>query len=446
MTDTLTNIAKRHAVIVSDGSGVLIQPATEEYSYVLTAKHVVDSFIDVGKIDVFTLENKKVEVIDTLIHPKFDVAILKVPKQEDLDLIRYTLDSKLNETLWLYGFPKRKRGNRDTKTKLDSYHLTIHDIDDDKLSIRNTEPSNYEDVEGYSGGALCRLDENLNLVFLVGIENQMDDAEALNGRMCGTPISIYAEYLVENNWAALDPLHLISFKYSQDKIFKSLTLEREESLNCLRQFLKLLLDSNNIKTSDVITPRGIITRFKKLLLAYKQIIHVLHQSELWVWFLEFLSIQLLLSPPQKNKLDWEAEYLDDIFSSFRFVYAHEKVNYKRILSQLILPTDLSGMNAECKIIIFANGQHPPSPILALNVQERTLTDISLGLERPADITIVMKNQGMTNPIIHWPKLSEDCLAADENEAKFSELNIINNKKDIAALITGGYGEVLKGDN
>jgi hypothetical protein len=38
---TLQDIAKKHTVKLNTGSGVLLNGATDEYSYVLTAKHVV---------------------------------------------------------------------------------------------------------------------------------------------------------------------------------------------------------------------------------------------------------------------------------------------------------------------------------------------------------------------------------------------------------------------
>jgi hypothetical protein len=443
MTETLTDVAKRHAVIVAQGSGVLIQPAIEDYSYVLTAKHVVKDFDNVNKIKISSMFDDDIVVLDRLIHPEFDVAILKVPKQEGLALIRYSLDLKQEEDLMIYGYPKRKRGKETTLDKLDSYGLTVHEIRVSKLVIRNNETANYADIEGFSGGALFKLDEHLNIVFVVGIENQMDDDDALHGRVCGIPIYIYADYLVENGWAALEPLHLVSFKYCQEGIFKTLVLQRDENLSCLRQFLKLHLDGHKIEEFDVITPREIITRFEKRLLAHKQIVHALHRPEFWVWFLEFLSIQLLLSPPQRNKQDWEAEYLDDVFGSFRFIHAHENVNHKQIFSQLILPTDLTGMSAECKIVVFTNGDLPPLPILNTDVQKKTLVDISQGLNGKANISVVDKNRAMTNVIIHWPKLNDCCLA--DYEEKFSEFNILENKQDIYDLVIHGYGEVLKDD-
>lgn len=40
---------KLHSVIVGEGSGVLFQPATTDYTYILTAKHIFFNTIDTGR-------------------------------------------------------------------------------------------------------------------------------------------------------------------------------------------------------------------------------------------------------------------------------------------------------------------------------------------------------------------------------------------------------------
>ena len=80
---TVSEIIQSYCVKVNGGSGVLVNAMTLEYSYVLTAAHVLDG-INVHK--VFDYQGNPVEVLEVLRHSEpfvletlsNDYAILKV--------------------------------------------------------------------------------------------------------------------------------------------------------------------------------------------------------------------------------------------------------------------------------------------------------------------------------------------------------------------------------
>ena len=88
MTSCLYDIAKKHTVKVCNGSGVLIQPNSTEFSYVLTARHVIIDYANSPNTDVevINIDGNKIDVIDKYLDRDLDLAILTVPFQKNLDL------------------------------------------------------------------------------------------------------------------------------------------------------------------------------------------------------------------------------------------------------------------------------------------------------------------------------------------------------------------------
>ena len=85
MTDALSKI-KNVSYVVNDGSGVLLQAMTTDYSYVVTAKHVIQvdknnseqGILSISDISVFSPDDIKIRVLDTFIHPTLDFLITTI--------------------------------------------------------------------------------------------------------------------------------------------------------------------------------------------------------------------------------------------------------------------------------------------------------------------------------------------------------------------------------
>ena len=75
---------KKCSVLVDGGSGVLFQPMTEEYTYILTAKHnLYDGLVEKSISDVKYIlygENEAKDILGKYEHSTLDIAILKIEK------------------------------------------------------------------------------------------------------------------------------------------------------------------------------------------------------------------------------------------------------------------------------------------------------------------------------------------------------------------------------
>ncbi|MFT5727718.1 MAG: hypothetical protein ACI8PB_001859 [Desulforhopalus sp.] len=254
---SLQNLAKKHTVKLNAGSGVLLNGATDEYSYVLTAKHVVmncgtteqPNCVDcsacpnsVGCIEPACANisiNKYPDgtplVATEIFHSnKWDALILKIPYQSDLSLCVSFDEIELNAPITLFGYPQNEHENvHEFSSQIKRFECRKHDQVDDikRIIVRNNSFAGQDGVEGFSGGGFFEFDLETNSFFLVSIENRMDDVEADHGHICGVMLNAYNDLVEEYNLAKLKPLHLTDFKHSQKYIFHAEDLSNERSLD-----------------------------------------------------------------------------------------------------------------------------------------------------------------------------------------------------------------------
>ena len=116
---TVSEIMQSYCVRVNGGSGVIVNAMTLEYSYVLTAAHVLEGITDHEVIDY---QGNLIEVIDILRHSESfdpetllnDYAILKVCFQAHVaQKIFSALDLPHRADLTLVGWPETERTSLD---------------------------------------------------------------------------------------------------------------------------------------------------------------------------------------------------------------------------------------------------------------------------------------------------------------------------------------------
>ena len=103
MSQALPSIRQRHTVKVNNGSGVLIQPMSPDYAYVLTAKHCLQLDKD-DSSSAFILNHRvlyfdgaELPVLGFICHDTKDVAILIVSPKPDHDLMISSESPIVNE-------------------------------------------------------------------------------------------------------------------------------------------------------------------------------------------------------------------------------------------------------------------------------------------------------------------------------------------------------------
>jgi hypothetical protein len=115
MSQALPNINQKHTVKVNEGSGVLIQPMSADYAYVLTAKHCLKTNVDdlnsafIKPHKVYSIEGTEIPVIDVICHDTKDMAILIIASKPDHELMVNCDPLQVNDQLMLCGFPDDRR-------------------------------------------------------------------------------------------------------------------------------------------------------------------------------------------------------------------------------------------------------------------------------------------------------------------------------------------------
>jgi hypothetical protein len=438
MTDISQTMAKHTVSIKHDtgnGSGVLIQGMNENYSYVLTAKHVIQ--IDKNNIRkgvrteselwIEDFHRKRIDVLNIYSDEKLDITILKISFYPNLQVTAFPELLPRQSEVFLYGCPK----GQPSQTYTIKY---LTPVDNERIEFSIDENAQVSEMEGFSGGGVFY--EKDSQIYIYAVDNSAFKQGDFVNRPRGFHISKFKKLIDECELAELKPLLLTCFNYVKPSLFSDVCTEEDDSLNAVLDILKVKIDSKIINSE--LTPIEIMTRFEKQLLTYRQQKIELQEEKLWQFFLEFISIQIILSPPQNFNGGWEENFLKNIFKSYRFMYTNKSESYKKLYKQLVAPSDTSMLKDKGKVIIFANGHMPPKPDY-LNKMRGIPMHIDVACEN--GIANVRANFKSTNDIIHWPKLNDECLA--DKEYEFRALNRIMQEDEILQLIKDGYDEYLK---
>ena len=177
----------RHcSVKVENGTGVLVSPNTEEYSYILTAKHnLYHDYENKKCTESKSLDSIKLVAYDESIKLSLlgkyeldecgiDIAILKIEKVNTC-AFKIKLDEPKNgQKYFLYGFPKHRRDDKFSKEEqIRNFELKVVDkLSNHEIIVENDKYYSQSDIDGCSGGGVF---ENINEEsFLAGIEFRMD--------------------------------------------------------------------------------------------------------------------------------------------------------------------------------------------------------------------------------------------------------------------------------
>lgn len=203
------------------GSGCLFQPLTDEYSYVLTAKHVLKDSNSptlqrpqvVGERIIMT----KLEMIGSPFrHPNAqkDAAIIKIPKIEDLPSIKGINDLQKyygNESFYLAGFPstrdKKKFSFRSDEIKI------FHSVDWGYIEAKIPGIPIIEEIHGQSGGGIIKIGRDH--YWLAGIQKGISAENEQLGRIDFMPLSFFNEIVDKFDLASLG---LLNYPISESKV------------------------------------------------------------------------------------------------------------------------------------------------------------------------------------------------------------------------------------
>lgn len=311
------NNLKEYSVIVAEGSGCLFQPMTDEYTYILTAKHLFFyeqdngrgkeklQIVDGTKIDIKRCVEMgtewKEEVIDFILiegetyfpHNEADIAILKItPAIEGFDRICTSNQNEIIKETFLCGYPDTSRNNGEGDKYSDFKIERIISTGNNIVNAQVDSALNQNNISGISGGGILYIDKDY--INIIGIQSQMTNSSNYQaGQVAFVPISLFddiVEYCKHKNiLTPLLPNFLKSFQFIRDNIFKLQENIITKSISA--KLIKVLCVKSEPLILSEITPYEIKHHFVEgIKLLSKYSINDYNNPKFWSLWLELLTI------------------------------------------------------------------------------------------------------------------------------------------------------------
>ena len=413
-------------VKVADGSGCLFQPIDSEYSYVLTAKHVVEGLENIEITRQYIkengqMENESLEVDgEPFLHtnPHKDAAIIKVRKVDNIDvLLRADLDSIKKEDWYLCGHPEtRTNGNSFSFRK---NKLKIENSVEFYIEAEIEKAVTHSEIVGQSGGGIIKSENSCFL--LAGIQKKMaavDDIECLS-RIHFAPLSFFDE-IIEENKDVLSPLfppYIAAFGNLLQEIFPfpNLIVKHELVRNTLTAI------SENICKG--ITPEKIISKYGNKFLVEGTSSHILYHKSLWKSLLEFFTILTLYD----EAIDFNN--LADVHKK-RKMFITDTDNWTKKLEE-IYKSDLSEIEKGGAIVVCATNESETNK-LEISSDELAIMDISVPIDK-MNISNTVENPFSDLRLVNIFKF-QDCII--NNAVQLASITGMNSKTKIKELTDG----------
>lgn len=230
----ITTIIKQHCIAIEhasgNGSGVLMSGITKEYSYVLTARHVLQ--VNKDKYSEGMREEKDItltsEHYNSLVtqeiyyHESFDIAILKIEYISGLSIYPYEEDLSPGTTVQLFGCPKSKQ--------VENFLLKFNSLKNGLLEF-STDENNVQpnDIDGFSGGGLFYVSNKM--AYLYGIDTSTIKQTEFVTRSFGNHISKFEEFLISKKLMCFGASYLAEFDSIQSNTFLLLDIDNQGGLD-----------------------------------------------------------------------------------------------------------------------------------------------------------------------------------------------------------------------
>ncbi|WP_333669315.1 ABC-three component system protein [Acinetobacter guillouiae] len=432
---------KEHTVIVCDGSGVLIQPISEDYSYILTAKHVLKSACENGReqecrtrcvcnkylqaadIKVEKYNGEIINIVDSIIDDVHDIAILKTDGICDSTLVRSIDDIGRDQTVYILGYPKTRRGAIG-ENRINEYEGTIGRVQDSNFSVNITSKPGHDQVSGASGGGCYKNIEGD--VFLCAIEIRMEgnvDTE-FHGRVECIPLSIFDQLILRHieSYAQILPPYLNCFSRIIRKSFQFQGLSIPDSTEFLKKLLHEFAENN---LSTLPKPFEVYEYYKNSLLIRNAPIDDAFHLKLWITFLEFILICSLVD--EEQKLDFS--YIQRSSTKRKFLFSATIENWFFLLND-IYTSNLHGLVKDGVIIVSTGkyeGKHTPSQ----KALEKVISNIGRFHHAHIQIDSPLKNPVRDFKLQHWSGLHDQCVVSEEDF--YVECNALTEGFDATAI-------------
>lgn len=434
-----------YVVVLNEGSGFLFQPLDANATYILTAKHVIQNAGNAVQI-----LKRFVEQDDTLVaedvpyimlsganyfeHPERDVAILKIERLQGLSqVIRTDAITTDRESYILAGYPQMRRNLETDPNYHNAYRtdegVTIQGPRNNSLrEARIPDRPGLEEVRGHSGGGVGKLDDGFFL--LAGIQSQM--VEALDeqlGKIEFSPMSSFDSLIAlhPGHLVNLDPAHLGCFSFLQDATFLLRVNQfNEENIAYTRNFLKA--ETEKIVNSGT-APHEIRRHFNRRLLLDQANPNVLNGRNIWIAWLEFLTIVNIMEYTDVEEAD-----LRGLFNSFRLLYSDTTDDWTFEVPKMI-QADYHGLASGSVVVIGTNS----SPLDGLyEIEARTIPN----LMRVTNKKLMQTDNGINFPFDHYRFVHLDSFKKKCIIDKIAEYSSIFDEQELLIKLQGEYEQYI----
>lgn len=290
---TTSELMASHCVMVNGGSGVLVSAMSQEYSYVLTALHVVRD--NVAENEVTDHHGKRLQVMEVLKHPneehqkKYDCSVIQVEYVPTITQHAFPASLLLNgANLTLVGFPATERGSA---TPIKHYDGHMTSVVNDFIVFTVDGIPGKDTIAGMSGGGVYHVDGSRP--YLVGVEFGMDskNQDQQFGRVQCHGLIRFEEIIQVNDKVSMVPAHLECFSRLREQIFGFNVVE-QKSITELRS--ELLKFADSLVAQGMPAPYELMGKYKDDLLVCSLRPNEVRDKELWVAYFEFLIICALI--------------------------------------------------------------------------------------------------------------------------------------------------------
>lgn len=310
-----------YSVKVNDGSGVLMSALSADYTYVLTAHHVIGDPIVVNR------NGRELNIIGgPYRHPDYDCSILRVEYQADISQLIWRGELGAGSRISYVGYPRSNVGS-DIPYKI--YAGTSNNQAHQIIVCNLDNSPSQESIEGMSGGGVyCILGGH---PYLWGIEARMDDEDAYEryGRIRCHSIECFDQIIEANLLAEMAPFHMRCFSSLKSDIFH-FNAANPQNVEKLRS--KLGQQAEWMIEHNMPTPHDLMLRYKReLLLGDNEPDSTVLDRGLWVAYLEFAVVCSVLDGVDVI----DVCYLEALDRRRRFMYSCSDDNWLWKLSDII---------------------------------------------------------------------------------------------------------------
>jgi hypothetical protein len=440
------DIIRKNTVVVDDGSGVILQPMTQEYSYVVTAKHVIQNdkddaskgFKSVETINIFTINDTQLTAIELTQHPSLDLALIKI-KYYHSDVQLFDNELYQNDRIELWGFPKYAIKHRNPSYSrsewLECYQGGIVTVADKLIESSSDENLEVTGVVGFSGGGQWVIRHNK--AFLCAIEYQVSKPDEYVNRINAVPVRYIQQLIGNENWQPVKPPYFANFEELEREVFQSLDFLNQDNKNKFR--CTLAQSSVGKAKTNEFSPVLLLEKMNSFINSLNQEPSSLDNKCIWISVLEFLQVHELLSP----QIKWNGEFIDYLSGQYKFLYLGSE-SWKQKLKSIVL-FDCDNLKQDGILMLIQdqdNHNLPNEPDYLSKYLDPTnlLPSISNSITDENSIARIGSNQSKQLSIIHMKKLHQ--YPIDDLEPKLETLNRLQNSEEIKDLLVNYYGKYI----